>query len=119
MSTSSVQTGAFIHYLTKSLTHSLTHLLTSIYYLLDEPSAAATTESSSSSSSSSMILACEIPSNASIGQSFHVKSPDGRYFEVQVIKSLTHYLFTYSHLLTLKTYSFRFLRMCLLAIQFT
>lgn len=32
--------------------------------------------------SSQMVLACEIPSNTQPGAIFHVKSPDGRYFEV-------------------------------------
>jgi len=52
-------------------------------FILDESATAVTT--TTSSSSSSVILACEIPNNASVGQSFHVKSPDGRYFEVQVV----------------------------------
>ncbi len=51
-------------------------------FILDESATAVTT---TTSSSSSVILACEIPNNASVGQSFHVKSPDGRYFEVQVV----------------------------------
>jgi len=49
-----------------------------------ETDESATAVTATTSSSSSVILACEIPNNASVGQSFHVKSPDGRYFEVQV-----------------------------------
>ena len=44
--------------------------------------AAAAAADGPSESSSQMVLACEIPPNTQPGAVFHVKSPDGRYFEV-------------------------------------
>jgi len=44
----------------------------------------ASTSSAEDGTSTSLVLACTIPDKAEPGQVFHIRSPDGRYFEVTV-----------------------------------